>query len=185
VRKCHTSSRYAFQSVNAESLACYSKGKMETLLSNYSRRDPEKRLILKNGFDERVALVKFHPGFNPKLIHWLVDQDYKAIVLEGTGLGHVGQICFESIEKAVEGGLVVVMTSQCLWGRVHMKVYRTGIQLLKMGVISMEDMLPETALVKLMWALGQTKDREEVVELLKTNIAHEFSPRTLYDLEGV
>jgi len=185
VRKCHTSSRYAFQSVNAEPLARYSKGKIEMLLSNYNRRDPEKKLMLKNSFEDRVALVKFHPGFNPKLIDWFVDQGYKGIVLEGTGLGHVGQICFKSIERAVEEGLVIVMTSQCLWGRVHMKVYRTGIQLLKMGVISMEDMLPETALVKLMWALGQTNDRKEVVELLKTNIAHEFSSRTLYNLEGM
>ena len=125
-------------------------------------------------------MVKFHPGFNPEVIDWLVDRGYRGIALEGTGLGHVGQRCFKSVGRAVEEGLTVTMTSQCLWGRVNMKVYRNGILLLKLGVIALEDMLPETALVKLMWALGQTGDRDEVIELLKTNIAHEFSPRTLY-----
>jgi len=185
VRKCHTSSRYAFQSVNAEPLVRYSKGKIEMLLSDYKHRDPNRLLSLRNNFEERVALIKFHPGFNAELMDWLVDQGYKGIVLEGTGLGHVGQICFKSIERAMREGLIVVMTSQCLWGRVHMKVYRTGIQLLKMGVISMEDMLPETALVKLMWTLGQTNDRREAVELLKMNISQEFSPRTFYKSEGM
>jgi glutamyl-tRNA(Gln) amidotransferase subunit D len=40
-------------------------------------------------------------------------------------------------------------------------------------------MLPETAVVKLMWIFGQTKDIEEAKKLLKTNIAGEYSQRTL------
>ena len=72
-----------------------------------------------------------------------------------------------------------MMTSQCLWGRVNMNVYDTGRDLLAMGVIPMEDILPETALVKMMWVLGQTRDLEEAEKLMKTNLANEFSPRTL------
>jgi len=44
----------------------------------------------------------------------------------------------------------------------------------------MGDMLPETALVKLMWALGQGRNREEALSLLDTNVSHEFSERTLF-----
>jgi glutamyl-tRNA(Gln) amidotransferase subunit D len=40
-------------------------------------------------------------------------------------------------------------------------------------------MFPETALVKLMWTLGQTDDHKEAIKLLTTNIAGEFSSRTL------
>jgi glutamyl-tRNA(Gln) amidotransferase subunit D len=183
-RKCHTSSRSAFQSVNTEPLARYSNGKIEMLLSDFRHRDAERRLLLRNRFEEKVALVKFHPGFNPELIEWAVDRGYRGIVLEGTGLGHLGQTCFKAVQRAVDEGLIVAMTSQCIWGRVNMKVYRHGIVLLKLGVIPMEDMLPETALVKMMWVLGQTGNREEAVELLKTNVAHEFSPRTLYKQAG-
>jgi glutamyl-tRNA(Gln) amidotransferase subunit D len=57
--------------------------------------------------------------------------------------------------------------------------------LLTRGVIPLEDMFPETALVKLMWVLGQTQDSEEAKKLLKANIAGEFSPRTLPEEIGV
>jgi glutamyl-tRNA(Gln) amidotransferase subunit D len=60
-----------------------------------------------------------------------------------------------------------------------MHVYDTGRDLLDRGVIPLDDMLPETGLVKLMWALGQTKVPEDAKTLLRTNIAGEFSPRTL------
>ena len=70
------------------------------------------------------------------------------------------------------------MTSQCIWGRIGMNVYNQGRDLLALGVVPLEDMLPETALVKLMWVLGQTKDVEEAKNLLSTNIANEISLRT-------
>jgi glutamyl-tRNA(Gln) amidotransferase subunit D len=66
-----------------------------------------------------------------------------------------------------------------------MTVYDHGRDLLAIGVISLEDMLAETALVKLMWALGQTKELEEAKKLLTTNIAFEISPRTFFEeVEG-
>jgi glutamyl-tRNA(Gln) amidotransferase subunit D len=51
-------------------------------------------------------------------------------------------------------------------------------------VIPLDDMFHETALVKLMWVLGQTSDQAEARELLKLNIAGEFSPRTLPEETG-
>jgi glutamyl-tRNA(Gln) amidotransferase subunit D len=74
---------------------------------------------------------------------------------------------------------VVALASQCIWGRVNMNVYDTGRDLLSFGVVPLDDMFPETGLVKLMWALGQTSDPKEAVKLLKTNIAGEYLPRTL------
>ena len=69
------------------------------------------------------------------------------------------------------------MTSQCLWGRVDMNVYSAGIDLQKIGVTPLEDMLPETALVKLMWVLGQTQNPTEVTKLMRTNLVGEITPR--------
>jgi len=178
VRKCHTSRRDTFQSVNAPTLARMENEKITMLVENYRQRDPSRKPILKPNFDEKVALVKFHPGLNPKVIAWYVEEGYKGVILEGTGLGHVSSYCFPAIRKTVKNDVIVAMTSQCIWGRLNMDVYDTGRDLLAMGVIPLEDMLPETALVKLMWVLGQTKDVEEVKKLLTTNIAHEISPRT-------
>ncbi len=181
VRKCHTSRRDTFKSINASPLARVEGEKITMLTENYIKRDKNRKLILKPEFEEKVALIKFHPGLNPAIIDWYVDNGYYGIVLEGTGLGHVGRYCFKSLERAIKKDVLVAMTSQCIWGRINMNVYDQGRDLLALGVIPLEDMLPETALVKMMWVFGQTKDFQEAKRLLKTNIAHEFSDRTLYE----
>ncbi len=140
---------------------------------------PSKKLVLKPNFSEKVALVKFYPGLDPSIIDFYVEKGMKGILLEGSGLGHVSKFCFDAIKNAVDKGVVVALSSQCIWGRVNMNVYDTGRDLLSFGVVPLDDMFPETGLVKLMWALGQTSDVEEAKNLLKTNIAGEFSPRTL------
>lgn len=181
VRKCHTSRRDTFRSVNVTPLARMENEKVNILVEDYRERNPSRKLVLRPDFNEKVALVKFYPGLNPEIIEWYLDKGYRGIVLEGTGLGHVGNRCFSAIRKAVENDVVVAMTSQCIWGRLGMNVYDTGRDLLAMGVLPLEDMLPETALVKLMWVFGQTTDVEEAKTLLKENIAHEISPRTLHE----
>lgn len=184
VRKCHTSRRDAFKSVDTPPLARMENGEIAMLIDDYSRRDPNRELVLKPNFDEKAVLVKFHPSFNPEVIGWYVEKGYRGIVLEGTGLGHVGNYCFKAVREAVENGVLVAMTSQCIWGRVNMNVYDQGRDLLAFGVVPLEDMLPETALVKMMWALGQTRDLDEAKRLLTTNIANEISPRTPYERIG-
>lgn len=180
VRKCHTSRRDAFHSINAQPIAKIEGNSILMLTDDYQKRDPSKKLILKPKFNEKVALIKFHPGMNPDIIDWHVDHGYKGIILEGTGLGHVSSYCFKAIKRAIDNGVIVAMASQCIWGRVNMNVYDTGRDLQTLGVIPLEDMLAETALVKLMWILAQTSEIEEAAKLLRVNIAGEISQRTLY-----
>ena len=179
VRKCHTSRRDTFKPVNTSPLARIVNSKTIMLTKKYSKRDPTKKTVLKPNFSKNVVLLKFYPGFDPKIINYHIENGVKGIIIEGTGLGHVSKYCFETIKTAIENKIVVGLASQCIWGRVNMNVYDTGRDLLKMGVIPLDDMFPETALVKLMWVLGQTNQIEAAKNLLKTNISGEFSPRTL------
>jgi glutamyl-tRNA(Gln) amidotransferase subunit D len=179
VRKCHTSRRDAFESVNTSPIARMENGQIQMLTEDYRKRNITRKASVKPDFDEKVALIKFHPNLNPKVIDWYISQGYRGIVLEGTGLGHVGNYCLDSIRKAIEKDVVIAMASQCIWGRVGMNVYDQGRDLLAIGVIPLEDMLAETALVKLMWIFGQTKRVDEAKRLLIRNIANEVSPRTL------
>ena len=179
VRKCHTSRRDTFKSINGFPIAKVKDQQVTMLTNQYQHRDASKKLILKPNFSEKAALIKFYPGLDPAIIDYYVDKGAKGILLEGSGLGHVSKYCFDSIKNAVAKGVVVALASQCIWGRVNMNVYDTGRDLLSFGVIPLDDMFPETALVKLMWVLGQTNDAKEAIKLLKTNIAGEFSPRTL------
>ena len=113
-----------------------------------------------------------------EIIELLVEAGYRGIVLEGTGLGHVRNEIIPVISRAVKDGVAFVMTSQCIWGRINMNVYSTGVDLLKAGVIPGEDMLPETAFVKLSWILAKTDDLDEVRRIMLTNIAGEINPHS-------
>lgn len=179
VRKCHTSRRDTFKPINSTPTAIVKDKQVLMLTDDYKKRDAGRKLVLKPNFSEAVALVKFYPGLNPAVIDWYVEIGCKAILLEGSGLGHVSRYCFNAIRKAVMKGVVVALASQCIWGRVNMNVYDTGRDLLTLGVVPLEDMFPETALVKLMWVFGQTREPEVAKKLLKMNIAGEFSKRTL------
>ncbi len=185
VRKCHTSRRDTFKSVNTTPLARIQNQKIIMLTDEYQKRDPSRKLVLKPKFNKKVALLKFHPDMNPGIIDWCVEKEYKGIIIEGTGLGHVGSYSFEALRNAVQQNVVVGMTSQCIWGRINMNVYDQGRDLLALGVIPLEDMLPETATVKLMWIFGQTQDVEEAKKMLKKNIAGEFLSRTLPEKQAM
>jgi glutamyl-tRNA(Gln) amidotransferase subunit D len=180
VRKCHTSRRDAFRSVNAQPIAYYNLTQRTLELTTESRRprqSSKNNLTVKAQFDPNVALLKFHPGFSAGVVDWATASGLKGLILEGSGLGHVGDSSFASLERAINGGMVVGMCSQCIWGRVHMNVYSTGRDLLKMGVIPLGDMLSETALVKMMWAFGQEKDPDKVKQIILRNVANEFAER--------
>ena len=182
VRKLHTSARDAFQSVNDVPIGkvYYDASDIEKIrfefLSTHKRRN-EKELELRGKLEAKCGLIKFCPGADPEILNFFVTHGYKGIVLEGTGLGHVSAEWIPYVERVIKGGIPVVMTSQCLYGTVCDRVYDTGRDLLRAGIIEGEDMLPETALVKLMWVLGQTTDMDEVRDMMRENIAGEISEK--------
>jgi glutamyl-tRNA(Gln) amidotransferase subunit D len=177
-RKFHTSRRDAFQSVNEYPIFKVIETKVEELRTPLLRRNKDRKLILKPKFEEKVALLKTSPGIEGTHIDHFIDIGYLGIIIEGTGLGHAPDRLQPAIRRAVEEGLVVGMSSQCLFGRTDMNVYRSGVELLDIGVVSCEDMLPETALAKLMWALGNCKTPEAAKELLLKPIVGEIDMRS-------
>ncbi len=181
VRKCHTNRRDTFQTINDIPLGKVQDGRLERFRNDYNRREPKSKTKVDAKFEEKVALVKTFPNIQSDILECLLGAGYKGIVLEGTGLGHTPKKLYGGVKKAIKKGVPVVMTSQCIWGRVDMKVYSTGRDLLRLGVIPGEDMLPETAYVKLMWVLPRAKDLDEVSSLMQTNISGEITPTTRPD----
>jgi glutamyl-tRNA(Gln) amidotransferase subunit D len=176
VRKMHTSRRDAFQSINQRPIGRvdYLSRSIETFVP-YRRRG-ETELAVMDRVEPRCALVKYTPGASPEALNYYIDKGYKGIVIEGTGLGHVASNWIDSIRTATDAGIPVVVTSQCLRGRICDRVYDTGRYMLDAGAIEGEDMLPEVALVKLMWVLGNKPD--EVESMMKASIAGEISHST-------
>lgn len=174
VRKMHSSRRDAFKSVNAEPIAKI-EGPEMTFVSAYQRRSPGP-VELKDKIDGRASMLHFYPGF--EAAHFdLIAKNVKGMVVAGTGLGHVSEDIVGSVRRAVKDGVHVYITTQCLYGAVNLNVYSTGRDMLVAGAVPLSDMLPETAYVKLMWAMGQTDDPDEVRKIMLTNIAGEMSGR--------
>ncbi|HZH39057.1 MAG TPA: Glu-tRNA(Gln) amidotransferase subunit GatD [Bacillales bacterium] len=178
VRKNHTSKRNAIQSLDYFPFALIYDSDVvcnTDLKITNTRNNVSKNLISKTSFDDRVFLLKFYPGFDPSFLECFPNSKYRVIILEGTGLGHVNKNCFPYLEKLIDSGIVIFMTSQCIYGRVQMTVYDTGRDLLDLGVISLSDMSSETAIVKAMWALSNSSNNKELVEIMKTNLSNETS----------
>ena len=190
VRKMHTSRRDAFHSINSSPLFAvdYRKDRFEAL-SNYRPRSREG-LVSKKKLNDNVALIYSHPNIKPEFISKL--DSFDGVVLAGTGLGHVpigksddkhANNIYKPLKELIDSGIPVVMSSQCISGRLCMRVYTTGRVLRNMGVIGDgADWTPETAYTKLCWVLGQTKKMEEVARLMNANIAGEINERSI--LEG-
>jgi glutamyl-tRNA(Gln) amidotransferase subunit D len=183
VRKNHTSRRDAFESVNISPVAYIRNSKIIKVSDQLKPRKSlsEANFKVKPDFEEKVALVKFVPGLTSDIITFFSDKGYKGLVIEGTGLGHVSSSWYNAIKNAIDNGMLIGLTSQCLWGRVRMTVYETGRDLLSIGVIPLEDMLPETAYVKMMWVLANSKDLDKAKELMRRNIAGEISSKSIAD----
>ncbi len=175
VRKMHTSRRDAFKSVNSLPIGIvdYDTREIKTFI-DYTKRG-EKTLKFKPGMESKCALVKFTPGSDPSILDCYINGGYKGLVLEGTGLGHVSTKWIPMVRKAVNAKMPVMVTSQCLNGRICDRVYDTGRDMLKAGAIEGEDTLPETALVKLMWVLGQTDEFNEAIEMLREDLSGEIT----------
>lgn len=179
VRKMHTSRRDTFRSINTQPLARIENGKIKLLDENvhYNMRN-DGSVELNDNLEPRVALIKSYPGISSEIIDYHLDKGYRGLVLEGTGLGHIPDEIIPALERANDNKIPVIMTSQCIYGRINMNVYSTGRRLVESGVISALDMLPETAYVKLIWTLGQTDDIKEVKQIMQTNLKGEIEEKT-------
>ncbi|MDW7977233.1 MAG: Glu-tRNA(Gln) amidotransferase subunit GatD [Candidatus Caldarchaeum sp.] len=188
VVKLHTSSRGAFQSVNAQPMAVRTPEGLKMLTNMYHPRNGDG-YVFQPRFDDRAMLVKFYPGMKPESLEVLVERlSLRGLVLEGTGLGHVASSFIPVLRKLTDSGLFVGMTSQCRHGWVNMNVYDNGRDLMRAGVVPLEDMLAETALVKLMWVLGKLGEKaevEEVREMMLTDISGEIGGRTMPQQQAV
>lgn len=178
VRKMHSSVRHTFRTINDIPLGMVRNRKIQMFKNDYRKRS-KANTIANTNFEKKVALIYFYPGMENEQIEYYIDKKYKGIVFAGTGLGHVSTIIYDSIKRAIEEGISILMTTQTLHGFVGMNVYSTGRELINLGVIPGKNILPEVGYVKLGWVLGQTNNPDEIKELLLTNIAGEFIEREI------
>lgn len=129
-------------------------------------------------YSDRIAVLKLFPGMNPDIFRYLQERGYEGIYIEGFGLGGVPFLKSDftaEIRRASQSGLPILVGSQCRYEGSNLNVYETGQRILECGGIPVHDMTYEAVVTKLMWCLGQTKERESIREFFQQNIAQEVS----------
>ena len=179
VKKLHSSRRDAFKPINIGPLAKIFPEKIEWL-RQYKPRNDEK-VKLDTEFSEKVGLVKFYPGQDSSILDYYALK-YKGIVIEASGLGHLPvsesrDNWIPKLKKHIRNGLVVCAATQTIFGRVDGMIYSNGRELIDAGVIFLEDMLAETAFVKLGWVLGHYGWKGNVKEKMLENFSGELNSR--------
>jgi len=181
VRKMHSSYRSTFRTIGDTPLATVNRQGVTPIKQDFKPRRKDRNVKITPFFEERITMIYYYTNMNPDIIDSLVEMGYKGIIIIGTGLGHVNKPLYPAIERATKKGVAIYMTVQTLWGYVHMFVYDTGRDLMAKGVIPLANMIPETAYIKLGWALGQTSDLEEVKKIMLTPICDDITPREPYN----
>jgi L-asparaginase len=173
--KVRASGFSAFESINARYTALVSNAGLsvdEAMLPVHT--GPAQ---LRTDISDEVFLLKLTPGISPKIFDALADMGYKGIVIEAFGLGGINILGegLGAIRRCLDRGINVVVTSQCLYDSANLGVYQVGVKLLELGVIQGRDMTSEAAMTKLMWAIGQGMDNDEIARLFATNLAGEVT----------
>nr|WP_319377765.1 Glu-tRNA(Gln) amidotransferase subunit GatD [uncultured Methanoregula sp.] len=180
VRKMHTSRRDAFRSLGMDPIGTVAYPSREVTLAPGAVRRGTRKLALRDKIEPHCALVQFYPGMAPELLK--AYEGYAGLVIAGTGLGHTSTALIPQLKHLADSGTLIVMTSQCMHGRVCDRVYDTGRDLLAAGVIEGGDMLPEAALVKLMWVLANEKDKKKAAVLMQEDLKGECTRRSAHGL---
>jgi glutamyl-tRNA(Gln) amidotransferase subunit D len=181
VRKMHSSYRSTFRTIGDIPLAMVDQNGITHLTQNYRSRRTDRRVKINTAFEEKVTILYYYPNMLPDMVDALVDNQYRGIVIAGTGLGHVNKPLYPALERAVAAGVHIYMTVQTLWGYTQMYVYETGREIMNLGVVPVANMLPEVAYMKLCWTLGQTDEREEVERIMLTPVNGETTEREPHD----
>ena len=125
-----------------------------------------------------VFVLRLVPGMRADIIPLLAPH-YRALVLESFGVGGLpggehGEM-FAALRRWCESGRLAVFTTQVPHEGCDLAVYEVGRAVGELpGVLEARDMTPEAVAVKLMWALGQTEDREKAARLFETPIEYDI-----------
>ena len=180
-RKMHTERRDAFRPINIEPLGkVHISGKINELSPDIIPKNDNTKF--NNKLDDNVKLIYSYPSMGGDIIDYYIDNKVHGIVIAATGFGNLpleDKTIINSLKKAEKAGVPIVITPQTIYGSTNKFVYSTLREISKFdNIIYVGDMTTETAFVKLMFALGNSKKLEEVKKVMSINLAGEIKERS-------
>ena len=177
LRKMHSSRRDAFKPINARAWASVDyKNKSVKLNVPLNPRSGELPANLSQ-YDDLLKIGMLYSRPHMYVDGLKVYEKYDGLVLVGSGLGHfpVTKVDNTSEEHEKISDIIeilaekmpVVMSTQTIYGKVHMNVYAPARKLQDYGVLGHgSTMSPETTYIKLAWLLSTTQSAEKLMENL-------------------
>lgn len=182
VRKMHSTRRNAFQMVNGERISEITinrEGLSHTPVSLTSKRE----ISAPTKYDTNIKIAQFiaGPHLYSDLLDSAISSGYSAIVIHGTGLGHLpienpngdapeNEELYNTIKSCQ---IPIIIANQCINGPVDLNVYSKGRNQQDIGVLGHGGTSsPEALLVKIHWALSNGKD----LSILSENLCGENQP---------
>ena len=180
-RKMHTERRDAFRPINMKPLAkVYPDGRFIDVLDERIRKNNITRLNDK--IDSKVKLIYSYPSMGGDIIDYYVENKVHGIVIAATGFGNLPleeKTIIPALKNAENKGIPITVTSQTVYGTTNKFVYSTLREISKFeNIIYVGDMTTETAFVKMMFALGQSKNLKDVKKLMLNPLAGEMKERS-------
>ena len=171
-KKTRSKSFQAFSSINYPYLGILRDG----VLLRYIRPDCGEAPVFYDTLNPKVALLKLLPGMDREAADFLLERS-DGLIIESFGVGglpeHGG--FYDCIRDAMAAGKIIVLTTQVENEGSDVGVYHVGHALKnKLGVLEAYDMTTEAVAAKLMWILGQTRERKEVERLFYTPVAKDI-----------
>lgn len=168
----------AFQSPNFPPLA---EAGINIRYNNEYIRKPNdwyQSLTINTDLDTRVSILKIHPGITPEVVrNILCGKDTRAIIMEtyGSGNAPTRDWFLDIVKESSAMNMIIVNVTQCLAGTVNMNIYANGKALERAGVIDGYDSTTESALAKLFYLMGKSRDNEWVKAMMSRNLKGEIS----------
>ncbi len=151
----------------------------ELLLNENVIRRSDEAFCLAADHDPHVLHIRLAPGMHGSSLEGLDTRLTRGVVLQAFGAGNVpltgGREAFP-LARLRDEGVPVLVLSGCEFGMVNLSLYEGGQRAAALGAVSGRDMTAEAAVVKMMCALGRSRDPKVVRTLLAADWAGELTP---------
>ena len=170
-----------FRAFRSENLPPLAEAGISIRYNNALIRKPSDwnvRPVFRKDLDTRVSILKIHPGITPQVASGILcGEESRAVIIETYGAGNAPSRGWflEIVKRAAEAGKILMNVTQCIAGSVNMDIYATGKCLKEAGVVNGHDSTTESALGKLFYLMGMTKDNDTVKKHLEADLRGEIS----------
>lgn len=170
-RKMKTKSYDAFSSINFPEIAAIHDGRVVRYIPfQPSGKEP----VFYHRLNSRVFLLKLIPGTAPEAFSSAAEF-CDGLVIESYGVGGIPDVYLDELDALIQKGKTIIMATQVTQEGSDIKVYEVGERLkTRYGLLETYDITLESAVTKLMWALGRSEDPAEIRKLFCTSINYDL-----------